>query len=215
MTTTQTINGAPPIDNDHVEPGAEQFGDKTIAMNAPKRTRKARVSLPPASEQHPAVSAVHGAIESLVAQRNAARKLADSLDLEVRNAMSTLTSMAGISTTVPVTPSKWASIAMPELFVPGPMRSARKPVPRKAAPRAKPHGPRLARRSPDLISAGVERVVALLKDVGDGMRAEAIRGALGLTAKEMPKLLKAAVAAKLVTRKGAKRATTYFAKVQS
>jgi hypothetical protein len=45
------------------------------------------------------------------------------------------------------------------------------------------------------------------------MRAENIRAKLGLQAKAMPRILKSGLAApKVLTSKGQKRATTYFAK---
>ena len=71
---------------------------------------------------------------------------------------------------------------------------------------------RLARRSPEQIAKTIERVVALVKKHKDGMRAEQIRVELGLQAKEMPRVLKDGLAAKKLTAKGQKRATTYFAK---
>ena len=42
-------------------------------------------------------------------------------------------------------------------------------------------------------------------------RAEEIRSKLGMQAKEMPRILKQGLAAKKLTSKGHKRATTYFA----
>jgi hypothetical protein len=71
---------------------------------------------------------------------------------------------------------------------------------------------RLARRSPEQIAAIVNRVVAAVKKHKDGLRAEQIRVALGLQAKEMPRVLKDGLAAKKLTSKGQKRATTYFAR---
>jgi hypothetical protein len=71
---------------------------------------------------------------------------------------------------------------------------------------------RLARRSPEQIAAIVDQVVALVKKHKDGLRAEQIRAELGLLPKEMPRVLKDGLAAKKLTAKGQKRATTYFAK---
>jgi hypothetical protein len=55
-------------------------------------------------------------------------------------------------------------------------------------------------------------VVALVKKHPKGLRAEQIRVELGLQAKEMPRVLKDGLAAKKLTCKGQKRATTYFAR---
>jgi hypothetical protein len=74
------------------------------------------------------------------------------------------------------------------------------------------HTGRLARRSPEQIAATIDRVVALVKKHKAGLRAEQIRIQLGLMAKEMPRVLKEGLAAKKLTCKGQKRATTYFAK---
>jgi hypothetical protein len=69
---------------------------------------------------------------------------------------------------------------------------------------------RLARRSPEQIAKTVEQVVTLVKKHKMGLRAEQIRAQLGLQAKEMPRVLKDGLAAKKLTSKGQKRATTYF-----
>ncbi|WP_394847349.1 hypothetical protein LZC95_07775 [Pendulispora brunnea] len=52
----------------------------------------------------------------------------------------------------------------------------------------------------------------LLKAHAAGLRAEQIRAALGLEAKELPRPLKELLRSKKVKTKGQKRATTYFAK---
>jgi hypothetical protein len=56
----------------------------------------------------------------------------------------------------------------------------------------------------------VEAIVGLLDKHPQGMRAEQIRSSLGLDAKELPKPLADALAAKRISQKGEKRATTYF-----
>jgi hypothetical protein len=71
---------------------------------------------------------------------------------------------------------------------------------------------RLARRSPEQIAKTIDRVVALVKKHKEGLRAERIRAELGMQAKEMPRVLKEGLAAKKLTAKGQKRATTYFAR---
>lgn len=70
---------------------------------------------------------------------------------------------------------------------------------------------RLARRSEEDIAGVVDRIVVLLKDKPDGLRAEEIRDQLDLEAKELPRPLADALASKQIKKSGNKRATTYFA----
>jgi hypothetical protein len=79
---------------------------------------------------------------------------------------------------------------------------------------AKPRGKagRLARRSPEDIGAVIEKIVGLLEKHSSGLRAEEIRGKLGLQAKELPRPIADALAAKRIVKEGEKRATTYFAR---
>jgi hypothetical protein len=70
-------------------------------------------------------------------------------------------------------------------------------------------GGRLARRSPEDIAKAVDRVVALVKTSKNGMRSEEIRKALGLDVREVPRILKTAVASKKLKARGQKRATEY------
>jgi hypothetical protein len=80
-------------------------------------------------------------------------------------------------------------------------------------PRArKTKGGRLARRSAEEISKAVDGVVALVKKHKAGLRSEEIRKQLGLDTREVPRILKTAVAAKKLKAKGQKRATTYTAR---
>ena len=69
---------------------------------------------------------------------------------------------------------------------------------------------RLPRRSAEEIQAALNKIVLLVKTHKQGMRAEEIRAALGMQAKEMPRILKEGVARKKLSTKGQKRATTYF-----
>jgi hypothetical protein len=78
-------------------------------------------------------------------------------------------------------------------------------------PKARKSG-RLARRSPAEIAKALDRVVALVKAAKNvGLRAEQIRKALKMQAKEMPRVLQEGLAKKKLKSKGQKRATTYFA----
>jgi hypothetical protein len=71
---------------------------------------------------------------------------------------------------------------------------------------------RLPRRTAEDIKGTLDKVHGLLKSKKDGLRAEQIRKALRLDVREMPRVLKEGLAAKKLTSKGQKRATTYFAK---
>jgi hypothetical protein len=77
--------------------------------------------------------------------------------------------------------------------------------------RRRGRGGRLGRRTADDIGRMIEGIVDLLQKNGSGMRAEQIRDALGVEAKELPRPLADALAAGRITKTGQKRATTYFA----
>ena len=89
---------------------------------------------------------------------------------------------------------------------------------RRGAPKAAPvksasaKAGRLPRRSAEDIAGALDSIVALVKKHKEGMRAEEIRKQLGMQAKEMPRVLKEGLSARLLRTKGQKRATTYFAK---
>lgn len=72
-------------------------------------------------------------------------------------------------------------------------------------------GGRLQRRSQTDINAVVTKIVNLLKGNKKGLRAEEIRAKLHLDRREIPRPLAEALRKKLVSKKGKKRATTYFA----
>jgi hypothetical protein len=86
---------------------------------------------------------------------------------------------------------------------------------RAAAAAARPASPRssrrLPRRSAEDIAKELGRVVGLVKTHKTGLRAEQIRGRLGMQPKEMPRILKEGLSKKALRSKGQKRATTYFA----
>lgn len=79
------------------------------------------------------------------------------------------------------------------------------------AVRRRGRGGRLGRRTPNEISRVIESIVELLQKNGGGLRAEQIRSALGVEAKELPRPLADALSAGRLTKTGQKRATTYFA----
>ena len=81
---------------------------------------------------------------------------------------------------------------------------------RAAAPSRRPRG-RLRRRSDKDIQHVVDRIVSLLHSHKKGLRAEEIRSKLGIQRRELPRPLHEALTKKLVSKKGKKRATTYFA----
>ena len=80
-----------------------------------------------------------------------------------------------------------------------------------AAPARKGRGGRLRRRSQKDIQSVVGRIVALLQANKKGLRAEDIRQKLHLDRREIPRPLAEALKKKLVSKRGKKRATTYFA----
>lgn len=57
----------------------------------------------------------------------------------------------------------------------------------------------------------IESIVDLLGKSPSGLRAEQIRSALGVEAKELPRPLAEAITSGRITKTGQKRATTYFA----
>jgi hypothetical protein len=80
-----------------------------------------------------------------------------------------------------------------------------------AAGRRRGGGGRLGRRSAGDITRMVESIVDLLGRNADGLRAEQIREALNVEAKELPRPLAEAISSGRITKSGQKRATTYFA----
>ena len=90
--------------------------------------------------------------------------------------------------------------------------TALKTTPKPAARAARTPSGRLPRRSSEDIAAELAKIVALVKNHKDGLRAEQIRTELGLQAKELPRVLKEGLSTKMLRSKGQKRATTYFAK---
>jgi len=85
----------------------------------------------------------------------------------------------------------------------------------KAAPANPPKrgkGGRLARRSPSDIEHVIGLITKALGDAGKGLRSEELQKVLKLSKKEIVGPLTQALASKRITKKGQKRATTYFAK---
>jgi len=79
----------------------------------------------------------------------------------------------------------------------------------RTASRRRPPAGRRRRTAADLAELG-GRIVDLLKSNAAGMRAEAIRDALGVPRKELPRVFSQLVASGAVKKEGQKRATTYF-----
>ncbi len=69
---------------------------------------------------------------------------------------------------------------------------------------------RLPRRSAQEIAGTLEKIVRLVKGHKTGLRAEQIRQELGLSPKEMPRILKEGLSTNQLKSKGQKRATTYL-----
>jgi len=70
---------------------------------------------------------------------------------------------------------------------------------------------RLPRRSASDIGKLVESIVSLLQTHPEGLRSEQIRAELNLRKNELPRPLSDGLTAGLLTKKGEKRATTYYA----
>ena len=91
-----------------------------------------------------------------------------------------------------------------------PAKGASAKAPSESAPAGR--GGKRRRRSAADIGETVEAIVKLLKTNTKGLRAEQIRAKLGLARKEIPRPIAMALEAKKITKKGQKRATTYFSK---
>ena len=81
---------------------------------------------------------------------------------------------------------------------------------RRAAPAGRRRG-RLARRSPSELAKMVEKLVAVVRASKKGIGAEALRTALMVERRELPRPLAMALKTKKIRKRGKKRATTYFA----
>lgn len=75
----------------------------------------------------------------------------------------------------------------------------------------KKNGRRLNRRTTKELEHVVAQIVALVKANKTGLRAEEIRTKLHLERREVPRPLGEALKKKLISKKGKKRATTYYA----
>lgn len=87
-------------------------------------------------------------------------------------------------------------------------RPARAGAAAGAAPARRPGG-RRGRRNADDIEQMVSEIVSLLGKNPDGLRAEQIRTALGVAAKELPRPLAEGLSSGRLQKTGQKRATTY------
>jgi hypothetical protein len=96
---------------------------------------------------------------------------------------------------------------------PGAKRGPGRPAgPRGPGRPTKSGSKRLARRSAKDIATVTESIVVLVRKHKAGLRAEQIRAQLGIAKREWMRPLEAALASRKLTKKGQKRATTYFAK---
>ncbi len=95
----------------------------------------------------------------------------------------------------------------------GPGRPRSTPAPEGSSPPAtrRRGAGRLGRRTAGDISRMIESIVGVLQQKGTGLRAEQIREALGVEAKELPRPLAEALSSGRITKSGQRRATTYFA----
>ncbi len=91
---------------------------------------------------------------------------------------------------------------------PGRPRAAAAGTAAPAAPRGR-RGGRRRRTNADLEALG-SRIVDTVKGSPGGMRAEAIREALGVARKELPRALSQLISSGLLKKEGERRATTYF-----
>lgn len=84
--------------------------------------------------------------------------------------------------------------------------------PKSASAESAPRGRRGRRRrtAADLAALGVQ-IVDLVKGKRAGMRSEAIRDALGVAPKELPRVIKQLLADGALKKEGERRATTYYA----
>jgi hypothetical protein len=71
-------------------------------------------------------------------------------------------------------------------------------------------GKRIRRSMKDIVST-LDDVVKVVGAAKNGLRAEEIRAKLDLESKQLPRVLKEGLATKRLSKKGEKRATTYFA----
>ena len=85
-------------------------------------------------------------------------------------------------------------------------------APAKRGPGRPRKSGRLARRSPEQIAVVVESVVGALKKNKNGMRSEQLQKLLKLDKKEISGPLAEALAGRKISKKGQRRATTYFAR---
>jgi Fic family protein len=67
------------------------------------------------------------------------------------------------------------------------------------------------RRSAEDLDAAVKAIVGALRGAKGGLSSEQIQKALGMTAKETPRPIAKALAAKAIRKRGSKRATRYYA----
>ena len=91
----------------------------------------------------------------------------------------------------------------------GAKRQAERPT--ASSPAARNHGLAPSKPRTNGASSGtVDNVVTVLRKYPDGLRAELLRSELGLNREEMHRVTAAALAAKKISKQGARRGTKYF-----
>ena len=86
------------------------------------------------------------------------------------------------------------------------------PAASPTAPKKRGKGGRLPRRSPEDIEKVIGSITKALASAGKGLRSEELQKVLKLDKKEITGPIAQALAAKKISKKGEKRATTYFTK---
>lgn len=92
----------------------------------------------------------------------------------------------------------------------GPGRPPKSAAASSAAPTRGRRGGRRRRTNADLEALG-SRIVETVRGSATGMRAEAIRDALGVARKELPRAIAQLLSSGALKKQGQRRATTYFA----
>jgi hypothetical protein len=128
------------------------------------------------------------------------------------NLSTTIESLASAFATEILTALRGASLSeLVAVTHNGTPKASATPAARASASPKKAKGGRLGRRSAEDLSAMVDTIVSALQKNKGGLRSEQIRAVIGVDKKELPRPIAEALASGRITKKGEKRATTYFA----